>query len=225
MKSILFFTLVSVLLLVGCLQTEGLLQIQGKIMDESTKRTIAGRKVIIQALTKIDDEFISSNAGDFITDSTGCFSYKLNRVKNVYWYEFSVVGDTAYACLNKNLSLGELTSEGTFLEFYLDRLTDFKIKINRISKSPALDTLYVSWKSDGIEGKSIFPYEVGNNWLDSKGRLRWIGGDIKSMIKTKVFANKITIVRWELFRDGRYKEFKDTILCIRDIENVESFKY
>ena len=225
MKYIFFTALVSILLLTACLNTEGLLEFKGKVLDESTKSAISGRKVIIKALEDSDNEFISSYAGYFTTDSAGTFSYTLTKVKKAYWYEFSVVGDTSFACLNKRISLGELNSNGKFLSFYLDKLADFTIKINRMSKIPILDTLYVSWVSNGIDGKTMYPYEIGNNWIYSKEGLRWIGGDIKSVIRTKVYADKRTIVRWELFREGKYKEIIDTIFCVRDAANSVYLKY
>jgi len=213
------------MLLSGCMDTEGFLELNGKVLDENTKAVISGRKVIIKALEEIDNEFISSYAGSFTTDSSGTFSYTLTKIKKAYWYEFSVVGDTSFACLNKRISLGELNTNGRFLSFYLDKLADFTIKINRMSKIPALDTLYVSWVSNGIDGKTMYPYVIGNNWIYSKEGLRWIGGDIKSVIRTKVYADKRTIVRWELFREGKYKEIIDTIFCVRDAANSVYLKY
>jgi len=207
------------------MNTEGILELKGKVLDENTKTTISNIKVIIHALLKIDDEFMPIYAGYFITDSSGGFSYTLKKVKNVYWYEFNIIGDTAYACLNNRISLGELNMNGKYLSFSLDKFADFTIKINRVSKVPELDTLYVTWVSNGIDGQSLYPYEIGNNWIDSKAGLRWIGGDIKSVIKTKVYANKNTIVSWKLFRNGRYEKIMDTIFCLRDASNVVYLKY
>lgn len=225
MKYASFITMVSIIFITGCIDPEGILELKGKVIDKNTNAAISNRKIIIKALEKSDDDFISTYAGYFITDSSGCFAYTLKKVKDVYLYEFCFVGDTAYACLNNRLSLGELNNNGMFLSFYLDKLADFTIKINRISKIPIRDTLYVSWVSNGIDGKTLFPYEIGNYRINSKEKLRWIGGDINSVIKTKVFADKKTVVRWELFRDGKYKEIKDTILCIKDAANIVSLKY
>jgi hypothetical protein len=220
-----FSALISILLFIGCTDPEGILELKGKILELNTKVTISNRKVIIRALQKNDNEFISSYTGTFSTDSSGCFAYSLKKVKNVYLYEFCIVGDTAYASLNNILGLTELDRDGMFLSFYLDKLTDFTIKINRLSNIPLRDTLYVTWVSNGIDGKTLYPYEIGNYWTNSKQGLRWIGGDINSIIKTKVFADKKTIVTWELFRGGKYKEIKDTIFCLRNAANIVSLKY
>lgn len=225
MKYLRFNAFLSIILLIGCTDTEGILELKGKVLDKNTNVTISNRKVIIQALHKSDDEFISSFAGYFITDSSGSFAYPLKKVKNVYLYEFCVVGDTAYASLNNRLGLTELERDGMFLSFYLNKLADFCININRLSSMPIRDTLYVSWVSNGVDGKTLYPYEIGNYWTNSKQGLRWIGGDIKSVIKTKVFADKKTVVTWELFRDGKYKKIIDTIFCIRNAANIVSLKY
>jgi hypothetical protein len=225
MKYISFIALVSFILLTGCMDTEGILELKGRVLDKNTEAAISNRKIIIQALLKSDDKLISSYAGEFITDSSGCFAYVLKKVKNVYLYEFCLVGDSAYASLNNRLTLGDLNLNGMFLSFYLDRLADFTIRINRVSKIPICDTLYVSWISNGIDGKTLYPFEIGIKCINSKQGLRWIGGDINSAIKTKVFADKKTIVSWELFREGTYKKITDTIFCIRDEVNIVSLKY
>jgi hypothetical protein len=220
-----FVALVSIFLLSGCMDNAGILELKGRVLDDNTKVAISNRKIIIQALTKSDEKFLSSYAGEFITDSSGSFAYVLKKVKNAYLYEFCVVGDTAYASLNNRLSLTDLNQNGMFLSFDLRKLADFTIKINRTNKTFIRDTLYVSWESNGIDGKTLYPYETGNIWINSKEKLRWIGGNIKSVIKTKVFADKKTIVRWELFREGKYKEIKDTIFCLRDAANIVSLEY
>lgn len=119
----------------------------------------------------------------------------------------------------------EFRQEGKFLSFRLRKLTDLTIKIEKKSKILFRDTLFVSWQSDGIDGGILYSYKIVNYGIPSDLALRWIGGDIKSVIKTKVFADKKTIVRWELYRNGRPKEIIDTIFCQREVANSLYFKY
>ena len=225
MKHISFIAFVFMILLSECTDTEGILEIKGKILDEKTKVTIPNRKIIVQALEKDDIKFRSTYAGEFSTDSSGSFAYSLKKVKNVYLYDFCIVGDSAYAFSNNELGLTELNRYGEFLSFYLSKLTDLTIKLDRKNKMPFRDTIYVSWESNGIAGDILYPYKIENYRITSNIGLRWIGGDIKSAIKTKVYADKNTIVRWTLFRNGKVKEITDTIFCKRDGANSVCIKY
>ena len=63
------------------------------------------------------------------------------------------------------------------------------------------------------------------NGLTSTFGLRWIGGNVKSTIKTRAYADQWTIVRWVLYRDGEKKEIIDTIICRRDLVNKVYLKY
>ena len=104
-------------------------------------------------------------------------------------------------------------------------MTDLTIVINRVSKTPLFDTLLMEWETNGIDGRTIYPYEIENYRINPDQGLIWIGGDVKSIIKTKVYAEKNAIVRWELFRDGKDKVMIDTIFCVRDAANSASLKY
>ena len=209
----------------GCLDTEGTLELKGKVLDENTKVTIPRRKIIIQAFKEVDDNQTPVYVGQFLTDSAGCFAYRLNKAKNAYLYNFYFVGDSAYASSTNLLGLTELKRDGMFLSFNLSKLADFTITIYRKCKSPFCDTLYVSWKSNGLDGKILYPYKIENNGIAPNIEFRWIGGDIKSAIKTKAFADKRTEICFELFRNGKRKEFVDTIFCKRDVANYANFKY
>lgn len=213
------------IILTGCMYTEGILELKGKALDEKTQVPIPNRKIIVHALVKSDDKYIPTYAGEFFTDSLGCFAYPLRKVKTVYLYDFAVVGDTAYAFSNNKLGLTELNQYGKFLSFKLRKLADLTIKIDRKSKTSFRDTLYVSWESDGINGEILYPYQIENYGITSDMALRWIGGNVKSVIKTKVYADEKTIVSWELFRKGRPREIIDTIFCKRNVANSLYFKY
>ena len=225
MRYLRFIIFVSSIVLSGCHYTEGTLDLKGKVLDEKTKATIPNRKIIIQALMKNDENIVPGYAGEFSTDSSGCFVYSLKKVKGVYIYDFCIVGDSAYAFLNHKLGLAELDRYGMFLPFYVSKLADLTLKIDRKSKIPYRDTLFVSWKSNGIDGEILYSYKIENYGVISDKTLRWIGGNVKSIVKTKVYADKNTIVNWTLFRNGKVKEFKDTIFCKRDGRNSVCFKY
>jgi hypothetical protein len=176
---------------------------------------------------KSDNKVIPVYNGEFSSDSSGFFTYPLRKIKDVYSYNFCVIGDSAYAYSNTELDLTELKRYGKFLRFDLNKLTDITITINSKSSIPIDDeVLYLSWKSDGIDGKILYPYKLKNHsFISSNSVLKWIGGDIKSEIKTKVFSDKETIVRWEIYRNGKMKVVTDTIFCMRDVANYVRFEY
>ena len=225
MRYIGYIVLISGIMLSGCINTEGILDLKGKVLDENTKVAIAGRKIIVQALVYNDTKYLPVYAGEFSSDDTGSFAYSLKKVKNVSLYDFYFVGDSAYAFSNQQIGLVELDNYGKFLSFYLNKLADFTIKIDRKSKTPLSDTLYVSWESNGIDGEILYPYKIENYGITSNLTRRWIGGNVKSVIKTKVYADKKTVVSWTLFRNGRPREMTDTIFCKREGNNSVYFKY
>jgi hypothetical protein len=114
----------------------------------------------------------------------------------------------------------------------MKRLTALKIRINRECKKPAADTLYLYWESDGSNGRGLASYRVFNlgnegNPLGSSNNpeLRWIGTNIKSRVTTRVYADKKTVIYFELIRNGRRLVIMDTITCRRNAENDVYFKY
>ena len=225
MKSICFIAFISGLFLSGCNDTVGTIELKGKVLDEETKLVVPDRRIFVQVLERSGNTFVSRNAGEFYSDSSGCFTYRLKKVRNFCLYNFYVVGDSAYAFSNNKLGLPELKRDARFLTFYVRKLVDFTIKINRKSKTPICDTLCVSWKSDGYYDETLYPFIIENHTINTNNSLRWIGGDINSTIKTKVFADKMTIVYWELYRNGQCTEITDTIFCKRDVAQHVSFTY
>lgn len=226
MKSLLFIIFVAYsLLLIGCTNTEGTLAIGGKVLDEYTKEGIPKRAVIIQGMISSDSKFIpTDDIGRFYTDSSGHFTHTFKKTKNAHWYNFIFVGDSTYPYSTKMISLDELERNSKFISFYLHKLTDLTIKIERNNKSVPCDTLFISWKTNDSDGK-LYPYKVINFGIAPDLEFRWIGGNVKSQIETKTFANKNTIVNMYLFRKGGVKEMSDTIFCIRDAKNYFTFKY
>lgn len=210
----------------GCSLTEGNLKLKGKIIDNATNAAVVNRTVLVLTTGTDKSKFDSSQViGKFRTDTAGCFSYTLLKVKNVVLYNFYVVGDTSYASSDNVLGLYELIRNEKFLSFKIRKLTDLKIKIVRICKIPENDALYLNWKSDGMDGATLYPgYRVINGFKQSK-RLEWSGGRVNSEVKTKVYAGEKTIVCFKLFRDWVYKEFVDTVLCLPDVNNSIVFKY
>jgi hypothetical protein len=225
-------TFVSGLLFMGCLKTEGTLEIKGKVIEEHTKIQIPGRDIIIKGLVRYDEEFVPVDAGQFSTDSSGCFTYLLRKVKDAHYYNFCLVGDSDYSFLTKKLGLRELEQNAKYLFFSLSRLADLRIKIYGKSKTPFCDTLYLSWESNGIDFRILYPYKIDNRGipdnlrgLTSYSGLEWIGGNTNSIVKTRVFADKMTKIHWELVRNKKRKEITDTITCKRDLTNIVNFTY
>lgn len=229
----LIFAVITVLILTGCINTEGTLRIQGKVLDEKTHTGISYRNVFIQAMiTGNNERPIPHEAGQFVTDSTGAFSYSLKKMKGAYNYSFSIVGDSVYPYTSKNITLATLKREAKYINLYVSRLADLTIFIIRKSNKPVEDTLSLRWESNGIYGWILYPYKIHNYGksddaaeLTSDKELRWIGGNIHSRIKTKVFADKRTLLRWNLYRYGKRREFIDTITCKRDLPNILNFTY
>jgi hypothetical protein len=213
------------LLLSGCNNTVGNMEIKGKVIDESTKAPIPNISVMIEAIYQSNDSTSNIYAGDFTTDSLGCFAYTLKKVKSTSLYSFCIEGHPAYAESNELLGLSDLDSYGKFLSFEVNRIVDLTLKINRVSKTPFRDTLTVTWKTNGVDGLTLYPFKIENYRINSENGLKWIGGDVKSAIKTKVYADKNTIVHWKLIRNGRHKDIIDTIFCMRDAYNSVYFTY
>jgi hypothetical protein len=207
-----------------------LLKLKGRVLDDDTKNFVPDRKIIVQELLEINNRITPVKIDEFYTDSTGRFQYELINSKNVRLYNFSVVGDTIYAFSNNRLGLTELRNNAKFLEFHVSKLVDFTIAIERKSKTTFIDTLYVSWESNGMDGKILYPYKIENYSFNKDKNspdveFRWIGGEIESAIKTKVYADKVTLVHWELFRNGEDKKITDTVFCRRDGHNYAYFSY
>ena len=213
------------LLLIGCTNTGGRLDIAGKVLDKYSKEGIPKRAVILQAMIYSDSELIpTKDIGHFYTDSTGHFNYTINKIKGAHWYNFIFVGDSTYDYSTRMVSLEELKQNSKFQSFYLDKFADLTIKIERVSKSEFTDTLFLSWKTNGDDGR-MFPYKVINNGTAHDMEFMWIGNNVKSVIEAKTFANKNTIVNMSLFRNRGVKEMSDTIFCIRDMKNSITFRY
>jgi hypothetical protein len=218
--------------LIGCVNTEGTLKIKGKIIDEITKTGIPFKNIIVQGVANSNNESEPIEAGQFSTDNSGCFTYSLRKIKGAYNYNFCFIGNSDYPVTIHTVTLMGLKSNSKYLFFTLSKLTDLTIKINRKSKTPVCDTLHLCWESNGVFGLSLYPYTINNNGradnsfgLTSTRDLWWIGGNVNSTINTKVFADKKTELSWELYRNGKQKEFTDTITCKRDFANIVYFTY
>lgn len=225
MKTYLILAASVCFMMVGCLQTEGTLDIKGKVIDDYTKEFIPNRKVVLQGLVYDDTGPIPREAGQFSTGSKGNFSYTMKKTKGAYWYNFIFVGDSTYFTSTQKISLAQLEQYSKFLSFPLRKLTGLSIKIERLTKVPLYDTLYVSWESNYIDGRSIYPQRVNNFGVAPEIEYRWIGGNVRSVIETKVFANEKAIISFKITRYGKKREVLDTVFCARDIQNKFSFKY
>jgi hypothetical protein len=224
-NKILFITCFLFLLTTGCGEAGGTYHLRGKVIDEKTRTLLPGRKIIVQGLAGVNNKTIPFDIGMYSTDNAGYFTSTLKKYKDVYRYNFIFPGDSAYAFTTHVLGITELKRNGLFLSFSLPRLADLTITIQRISKTPAQDFLYVSWQTDGKDGKSLYPYKIENYGTPPDIGLRWTGKNVKSVIRTKALAGKKTIVYFDLIRNGTKKEITDTIFCNRDSQNYVNFKY
>jgi hypothetical protein len=221
------------MLLSACVHTEGRLDIKGKVIDEGTKAGIPNKKVIVQGLVYTPDNVPDTiETGQFSTDSSGCFSYSLKKVRSAHYYNFSLVGDSDYIFMATTLGLYELNQNAKFLSFSLNKLVDLTINLYRKSRKPGCDTIRLIWESNGVYGGSLYPYKIRNYAREGKSfglpedmDLIWIGGKVNSTILTRVFADKKTELTWELYRNGRRRIFTDTITCRREFTNIVNFTY
>jgi hypothetical protein len=217
----------------GCSpNTEGTLEIKGKIIDEFTKETIPGRTIILQGLVKNNDDLLPIDAAQLNTDSSGYFTYSFRKIKDANFYNFNLVGDSDYSYKTVILGLYELEKNAKYLTFTLNKLVGLTLKIQKTSITPFHDSLYLSVKSNEVDVNTLYPIKIDNfgitdsryDYLPGLG-LRWIGGTIKSTVKTRVLANKLTKIKWELVRNKQRKEFRDTITCKRDLTQTIYFTY
>ncbi len=214
------------ILLSACHPDKGTIDIEGKVVDEYTSAPIAHMVIMVHKWVKRDDKDIPVYIGQFFTNDSGFFHYSLKKQKGIYVYDFSVVGDSAYSYSNISLGLTELKKYGKFLDFRLKKLTDLTIAINSKSRFRMDEDVYISWKSDGIDEEFLYPYTVKNHGFNIiPTRLRLEGGANRSEIRTRVFANKETIVHLEIYRYGKHREVEDTIFCKRDIDNAITIYY
>jgi hypothetical protein len=226
MKILIYIAFVTGILFTGCINTEGILKINGKVIDKRTKTTVPCRNIIVKALVVNNNSLAPVKEYYFSSDSSGCFDYSLKKVKGATYYNFCLVGDSDYSFMAEKLSLTYLERNAKHLSFSLSKLADLTILIFRISKAPVCDTLFLSWKTDGVDGRTLYPYKINNYYgLTPTLGLKWIGGNVKSTVNTRAFADQWTIVRWVLFRNGKKREILDTIICKRDLVNKVYLKY
>ncbi len=225
MKHTVLFVFVFSIFLSGCNNTIGTLELKGKVIDEFTKTPVPCLSVMVEALDNSNHKYEKIFVGDFTTDSSGCFVFTLKKVKNRVLYNFCIQGNQDYDQSNLILGLTELNTYGKYLSFEVNKIVDFSMKINRESKTAFRDTLLVSWETNGIDGKTLYPFTIKNYRINSDNGLIWIGGDVKSEIRTKVYADKNTIVHWELYRNGRRNDIMDTIFCKRAATNSVNLTY
>jgi hypothetical protein len=220
------------LLTAGCLQTTGTLEIRGKVVDEITKETIPGRGIIIKALVGKDENKVAVDAGKLSTDSSGYFTYTLQKEKDAFYYDFCIVGDSDYVFRTVRLGLEYMENNAKFLSFSLSKLVGLTVKVFRKSSIPECDTLDMTLETDRIDGRLFHPYRIENYGLAGKfaGRMEgvnivWTGGQVNSALKARVYANRLTRLSWRLWRNGSRKEFTDTITCRRNSANIIYFSY
>lgn len=209
----------------GCLYSGRELELKGKVVDENTHALLPGRKVIVYSLIPDGRRELPQFSGQFSTDSSGHFRYFLRNTKDTWFYNFSLAGDTSYAFSSKRLGLYDLRTNGKFLTFTMPKLASLAISIEKTSHRSAGDILYVSWRSDSREGKVLYPPKVENYGTPPDVAFRWKGPNVRSVIRTRVFADKKTEVTFILIRKGKKSEFSRTISCNREGENIVSFRY
>lgn len=225
MKNILYIVFLAGILFPGCINTQGILKINGKVIDEYTKEPIATRNIFVQALVGSGKSLVTVDAGNFTTDSSGYFTYSLRKVKDAYSYNFCLVGDSDYLFKTDKVALSYLERNAKYLSFSLSKLAEVSFIIFKESETAVCDTLFLSWRSNGILGGDIYPYKINNYGLTSGKELKWIGRRVESTVKTRAFADSRTIVRWVLYRNGQKKEISDTIICKRDKVNEVYIRY
>lgn len=212
--------IIAALIAVGSSCADDTIELRGQVVDDNTGVGISGRKVLVQALETVENRQIPVHLGSFSTDNAGNFIYALEKDPRHYLFNFSMVGDSDYAYREFQLGLAELYRYGKFLKFDQRRLTGLTIRIESRRHIAMDESVYVSWITDGTEGRFLYPYTVSNHGsAPAAQQLKWTGGNVRSEIHTRVFAGKTTVIHWEIFRYGKYRKISDTIMCARDVEN------
>jgi len=232
MKFFICLALILCMLSSGCVNLGGRLALKGKIIDDVTMSRIPGREVIVDGLLEINNEFVPVYAGQFSTDSSGLLSYKMKRVKGARYYNFHVVGDTNYAAITRRFNVFQLFANSKRLVIPLRRLAGLTIKIEKLTHTTWQDTLYLSWESDRINFRNLYPYEIENKGITDIPvmvipglGLRWIGGEINATVRTRIYAGKMTKIHWELARNKKRSEFTDTIISKGERIHTVNFTY
>ncbi|HLO57884.1 MAG TPA: hypothetical protein VK179_04030 [Bacteroidales bacterium] len=201
--------------------------VEGRVVDELTREAVPNQEIIVHDLIETDHKLVPVRTNLLRTDYAGHFNYTLNPDGRVF-YDFYVVGDSLYGFSNYRLSCRDFYLNRNQVTLGVRKLTGLTFIIERKDITNLTDTLYFTWESNGINGKTIYPYKIKNYTetgnCDSM-EFRWIGGKIESVIETKVYADKKTIIRWRLFREGQINEINDTIICNRNVDNYTYFKY
>jgi hypothetical protein len=225
MKSLLLPACLSLVLIASCLRTEGVLSIRGKVTDRQTGELLPGRGIVINGQLARDSDFARVFAGQTSTGSTGMFASTINLIRDVHYYDFSLVGDSDYYYDVRTLGLGEMKQNAGFLSFTVSRLVPLTIRIARLTSNPTSDTLTVSWKSGSVEEINLSPFKIINSGIKPALKLCWIGRNVSSSIETRVFAGLLTTISYDLIQKGRRTEVTDTITCGRHSGNIVYFRY
>lgn len=184
MRIVIYRSIYTCLFLFGCVQTGETLNISEKILDEHSEKGILNRNVIIKNWEFGDDKLI--NIGQFHTRSLGGFSYAMKKKKDAYFYHFSLVNDLLYPLSTQEIVLAKIK----FISFRLNKLACFSIKSERNSKTPTCYTLYVSWKANSIDCRTLFLCKLINFSIVQGLEFRLLGNNVESTAKHKVYVNK-----------------------------------
>lgn len=204
---------------------DGSVSIKGKLYDEYTNIGVPDILVTVDAISSNGLFGTRAEVGSFVTNSLGEFSTEIKTLPDASRYEFFIQGDTTHYSSTIDIDTEDFEYSASNLNFAIHLLTDLTINLEKITQTEINDTLYLSWGVINIVYGPFFDCDVINYENIPDNGFRWVGGNVKSTIRTKTIANKEIEIILNLYRNGIQEYIKDTFYCERNIQNVINFKY
>lgn len=204
---------------------EGTLTIYGTVADDYTGKGIPNVKLTFTGVSGDVGIFGGSvELGSFKTNSSGQFWGELRKLRDVERYDIMLIEESQYYSTVLPFSVVEMETQSDNLNLEMSRYTDLEIRLEKIADPNIPDTLYLSW---GVIQNSVYgPFDpiIFDGTQPDIGH-RWIGGEVRTTIRTRTLANKHTEIIVDLYRNGTRTLTFDTLYCERNVLNTFDIFY